>query len=386
MRHIGPCYSFAIVFAIEDPVANVKVALMRRVKTDAGWRYYPAAYSGNGRVKPEFAVVAGEEVKQPIGYYALRYCKGSSPVFEPLKGVSPAEAEARRKKKESQLSVTVAAQKADLKVEPVDPQRKLLRTQLEQFLADTKSRGSLEAAEVYELACEEFLQVTGRRYVDELDPQDVVVFQQALAGRGMSTRTVSNRHANLKAFLRYCRLDTKELPKPPKYDKTMPEIYTDKELTAFFDAVTSPKENLLFRIFIQTGVREQEAMYLEWTDIDEDRKILSLKSKVKRFGFRLKDFEERELPLNDDLLVRVAAYKKEFAGSDSLVFPQHGKPDGHMLRTLKRLVRVAGLNCGKCDPCLSKSKNARTGICTNSGRRTAQSSFAREWIFVPSRP
>ncbi len=356
MCHIGPCYSFAIVFVIEDLVANIKVALMRRVKTDAGWRYYPAAYSGNGRVKPEFAVVAGEDVKHQIGYYALRYCKGSSPVFEPLKGVSPAEAEARRKKKESQLSVTVAAQKADLKVEPVDPQRKLLRTQLEQFLADTKSRGSFEAAEVYELACEEFLLVTGRRYADELDPQDVIVFQKALAERGMGTRTVSNRHANVKAFLKYCGMDTKELPRPPKYDKTMPEIYTDKELTAFFETVTSPKENLLFRIFVQTGVREQEAMHLEWTDIDEDRKILRLKSKVKRYGFRLKDFEERELPLNDDLLARLVAYKKDHAGRDTLIFPEHGKPDGHMLRTLKRLVRVAKLNCGKCDHCLSKSK------------------------------
>ena len=97
-------------------------------------------------------------------------------------------------------------------------------------------------------------------------------------------------------------------------------------------------------------------MHLEWTDIDEDRKILRLKSKVKRYGFRLKDFEERELPLNDDLLARLVAYKKDHAGRDTLIFPEHGKPDGHMLRTLKRLVRVAKLNCGKCDHCLSKSK------------------------------
>jgi integrase len=351
VRRIAPCYSCAIVFGIEDPVANIKVALMRRVKTEAGWRYYPAAYSANGRVRPGFAVVAGLEVNHPIGYYTLRYCKGSNPVFEPLKDVSPAEAEARRKKKESQLSVTVAAQKAYLKVEPVDPQRKLLSAMLEQFLADTKARGSFEAAEVYELACDEFLKVTGRRYVDEFEPPDMIVFHRALSERGMSTRTVSNRHANVKGLLRYCGLDTKKLPKPPKYDKTMPEIYTDKELSAFFDRLTSPRDDLLFRVFIQTGVREQEAMYLEWSDIDHDRRILSLKSKVKRFGFRLKDFEERELPLNDDLLARLAAYKSDHAGSDRLIFHRHGSPDGHMLRTLKRLVRRTELTCGKCDGC-----------------------------------
>ena len=109
MRHISACYSFAIVFGIEDPVANIKVALMMRVKTAAGWRYYPASYATNGRVKPGVVVVAGKDLKHPTGYYALRYCKGSKPIFEPLKGVSPAEAEAKRKRKEAQLSVVVAA-------------------------------------------------------------------------------------------------------------------------------------------------------------------------------------------------------------------------------------------------------------------------------------
>ncbi|HLY40187.1 MAG TPA: site-specific integrase [Terracidiphilus sp.] len=336
-------------------MVNVRVALMRRVKTPAGWRYYPAAYSPNGRVKPGVAVVAGNEVRHPSGYYALRYCKGPKPVFERLNGVTPAEAEARRRKKESQLSLSIAAKRAEFKVEPIDPDRKLLSTQLEQFLAATVSRGSLEAAEVYELACKEFLQVTGHRYLDELDPRDLVTFQQALFARGMSTRTVSNRHANVKAFLLYCGIETKSLPKPPKYDKTMPEIYMDQELTAFFAAVTSPKENLLFRVFMQTGVREQEAMYLEWTDIDPDRKILSLKSKVKRFGFRLKDFEERELPLNDDLLQRLLSYKRDCQKGGTLLFPKHGKPDGHMLRMLKRLAKAAKLNCGECDGCLSES-------------------------------
>jgi integrase len=329
---------------------------MMRVKTEAGWRYYPAAYAQNNLVKPGIAVVAGHEVTHPTGYYALRFCKGSKPVFEPLKGVSPAQAEAKRQKKEAQLSVVVAAGKADLKVEPVDPQRKLLSAQLKQFLADTVDRGSLEAAEVYKLACDEFLEVIDRRYADELMPDDIIKFQKALAGRGMSARTVSNRHSSVKAFLRYCGYDTKELPKPPKYDKTMPEIYTDKELNALFDAVTSPRENLLFCLLLQTGVREREAMHLEWNDIDSERNILKLQSKVKRWGFRLKDFEERELPLSDEMVGLLMAYKRDHASDSALIFPKDGNPDGHMLRTLKQQVRAAGLNCGKCDGCQGKTR------------------------------
>ncbi len=337
-------------------MANTKVVLMMRVKTDAGWRYYPAAYAQNNRVKPGVAVVGAQEVKHLTGYYALRFCKGPKPVFEALKGISPAEAEAKRRKKEAQLSVVVAAEKVDLKIEPADPQRKTLSAQLKQFVADTIDRGSFEAADVYKLACDEFLEVTAKQYADELVSDDIIRFQKALAGRGMSTRTVSNRHSSVKAFLRYCGFDTKELPKPPKYDKTMPEIYTDRELNALFDAVTSPRESLLYRLLLQTGVREQEAMYLEWGDVHAETKVLKLRSKVKRWGFRLKDFEERELPLSDELLERLAIYKREHAGSSVLIFPKDGRPDGHLLRTLKQQVRAAGLNCGNCDGCLGKSK------------------------------
>ena len=100
----------------------------------------------------------------------------------------------------------------------------------------------------------------------------------------------------------------------------MPEIYTDKELNALFKAVTAPRESLLFKVLLQTGVREQEAMHLEWDDIDPERKTLRLRSKVKKWGFRLKDFEERELPLYDDLLNGLMDYQKEYAGSSTLIF------------------------------------------------------------------
>lgn len=336
-------------------MANTKVVLMRRVKTDAGWSHYPAAYAANGRVKPDIAIVAGKEAKYTTGYYELRYYDGAKPVYLALPGVRPAEAEFRRKKKAMELSARVVADKAGVQVVPADPQRKSLAEQLKRFLTDTVDRGSLEAAEVYQLACEEFLQVAGRQYAEEIIPEDIAKYHRALQQRGMSKRTVSNRHANLKAYLLYLGFKTKDLPRPPKFDKTLPEIYTDTELTALFNAVTSPRENLLYLVLIQTGVREQEAMHLEWSDLHIERKILKLQSKIKRWGFRMKDFEERELPISDDLMKRLIDFKKEHCGPGSLIFSKTGKPDGHMLRTLKRQVKMAGLNCGKCDRCLGKA-------------------------------
>lgn len=71
-------------------MANSKVALVRRVRTAAGWRYFPAACAANGKVKPEVVIVAEKEVKHPTGYYVLRYYEGPKLIFEPLKKAAPA--------------------------------------------------------------------------------------------------------------------------------------------------------------------------------------------------------------------------------------------------------------------------------------------------------
>jgi integrase len=342
-----------MVFSIEATMANLKVRLMMRVKTDNGWQHYPAAYAANGRVKPGVSIVGGDEVRHLVGYYELRYYQGPKIIFESLANISPAEAEAKRKIKEAQLSVVVQAKKANIKVVAPDPKRRLLADALKQFLADTLDRGSTEAEEVYRFACEEFLSVIDHRYVDEIEPEDVLKFQRALRDRGLGKRTVSNRHNNVKAFLLYLGYDVKALPKPPKFDKTTPEIYTDRELNDLDKAVTDPRLSLLYRFLLQTGAREREAMHVEWSNIDRDAKTIEFKSKPK-WKFRMKDFEERSVPISKELLDQLLAYKKDHAGSDTLIFAKGGRPDGHMLRTLKQQVRSAGLICKRCEKCTNE--------------------------------
>jgi integrase len=348
-------------------MANTRVGLMRRVKTDAGWRYYPAAYAPNGRVKPHMAIVRGEEVEHEIGHYELRFYQGSEIVFESLGDAKPAAAEDARKKKEKQLSVVKDAAQFGVKLAPVEPGRKLLSEELKRFLKDTDDNGAHEAADVYRLACDEFLAVIGRQYVDQIVHSDVRKFQVALQSRGMSARTVKNRHTSVKAFLKYLRYDFmsddadgKPFPKTPRFDEELPDIYTDQELSDLFSRVTSAKENLLYRLLLETGLREREAMPLEWNDINRETKTLKIQSKL-RWKSRIKTWEQREQTLSDDLLERLAAYQREHGTESTLIFgkrmqkgPKQGNIwlDGHMLRTLKQQVRSAGLNCGECDGCL----------------------------------
>jgi integrase len=307
-------------------------------------------------VKPDVVIVGAKEVKYETGHYALRFYQGSRLIFEAVKGATAAGAEAARFKKEAQFTAIVRAEKEGIQVVKPDPQRQTLAVLFRRFISETMARGSTEAAEVYELACNEFLKVIGVRYPDEVLPEHIATFHKHLFERGMSIRTVNNRHASVKAFLKSFGYDPKVMPKPPRFDKTLPEIYSDKELDGLFEGVSSPRENLLYILLMQSGLREREAEFLEWDDVDHRRRVLKLRSKSAKWGFRLKDFEEREIPLPDDLLTRLTAWKALQVGDCSLVFARDGKPDGHMLRTLKKQARAAGVNCGECNGCKGKMK------------------------------
>ena len=66
-------------------------------------------------------------------------------------------------------------------------------------------------------------------------------------------------------------------------------------------------------------------------------------------GFRPKDKEEGTLPI-PTLLVDVLKARRRRYPKARLIFPgKHGAPNGHALRTIKRLALRAGINCGSCE-------------------------------------
>ncbi len=338
-------------------MANKKVALVRRCKTPVGWRYYPAVIGKTGKLKPCVVSVAGAEVWYPEGYYALRSFSGDQIVYTKL-GNNPSDALAALERSTHLRDARQSAAAAGAKIVE-EPGRKLLSKAYKDFLSAAVDRGSLEAAEVYELAGDEFLKVIAdKTYADEITPDDIVKYHKALAKRKLAARTIANRHKNVVAFLLYLKLDTKTLaPKTPRFEKTTPEIYKFEEMRVFFNSLREDKHQLMFDIYLQTGVREQEAMHLEWSDIDTSTKTLKLRAKP-RWGFKMKDYEQRELPLSKELLEELQTYRAAHPDQGPLILGKWNTkkkewgPDGHMLRTLKQLVRAAGLNCGHCDSCL----------------------------------
>jgi integrase/recombinase XerD len=107
--------------------------------------------------------------------------------------------------------------------------------------------------------------------------------------------------------------------------------------------VSGDEHKTLWRFFLGTGFRESEVSVAEYTDLNADTRSISVTEKPY-LGFKPKDCEKRSVPISDDLIAQLRVRKN----GSSLIFPKNGRPDGHLLKRLKRAAFNGGLNCGKC--------------------------------------
>lgn len=85
------------------------------------------------------------------------------------------------------------------------------------------------------------------------------------------------------------------------------EVFSEDELRRFL-AACDEEDNLLFMLFLHTGLRNKEMSFLTWADVDLDGGFDTVRPKE---GFQVKNGETRDVPItDDDLLARLAARKK----------------------------------------------------------------------------
>ncbi len=338
-------------------MANLSAKLIRICKTPQGWRRYPAVIGKNGRVRPGYVSVGSQMEYFSVGRYEIRKFDGKKPVYIPVGEDATDALQALHKEKQLLAAKHLLADVPTVQLVE-EPGRAVLAKQLQRCVTAAQDRGATVAAAAYQRCSEEFLLVTGKVYVDQITADDLTDYHKALRKRGMSDRTVHNHHMNVTSFLRFCGLDIKKLaPRAPRYDKTMPEIYEDDELSTFFASLEKLEDRVFFELLLQTGPREQEVMYLEWPDIKQTR-TLHLRSKPQ-YNFKMKDHEERELPLSEPLYELLTQLHKKYPNS-RLVFPtKNGKANTKLLQLVKRRARSAEVNCGTCDGCTARKECER---------------------------
>jgi integrase len=327
------------------------VTLMIRYKdADGKWKRRPAARGANGRVKPGHALVEGRAVAVRDGAYELRHIVDRQPVYIPA-GKSAADAEVQRFRLERTSAAIEAAKGTDVQVIP-KPGRKTLRETAASYISDAEGRKAHEAAAQARNVTVEFIALMKKKnkaYVDDIDRDDVFNFHAALKKRGCSDRTVSNKHARLASWLRFAGIDKAILPPVPRYEEKLPTVYSSEQ-TRNLLAITDPYMHICILLGLKCGLRDRELMHLEFRDVNREDKTLRVQSK-EQWGFSPKTWEQREIPVPDDLLAELEAWQIRREGHGLILGTKFHKPNTKLLRTLKRMAHKAGLNCGRCDGC-----------------------------------
>ncbi|MGB6023811.1 MAG: hypothetical protein WBG40_01270, partial [Candidatus Sulfotelmatobacter sp.] len=157
-------------------MANREVNLTKRVQTSHGWRYCRVLLSVNGRVKPDVVFVDGEEERHPEGAYYLEWRAGSKRVRLSV-GKDPADASARRLRKEAELN----AVNNGVSIAP-DGQsgHRSLAAAVAEFLDETKLTKKPKTLAAYRTALSYFTESCHKLNLDEIERKDLLKFSAFL--------------------------------------------------------------------------------------------------------------------------------------------------------------------------------------------------------------
>jgi integrase len=203
-----------------------------------------------------------------------------------------------------------------------------------------------------------FLEAVSISRADQIDEAAMLQFHAALRKKGNGDRTIANKHAAVKAFVIWLKLDPEALGAIPSYEKRVAKVYDRDVISSLIAENDDELMGVIIDVLRMAGLREREAIYLQWPDIDFRRGVIKVKSKLA-YGFEIKDKEERDVAMPEALVKVLKAWHKKRPSANWVLGTKRDGPSTHMLRSLKRLARRAGLNCGRCKGCLSKHQECK---------------------------
>jgi len=343
------------------------VTLCWKTKTPKGWRYFPAMFEsrhGEWEVMPGLVMEGVVQRQYPKGRFFIRtYVKGKK-VYTPVDGCHPRDAALALQN--AYAAVDAARRETKGSTEYASAERhhssrankrpSTLKDAAAAYVTYLEKKTHFEAAGAARVCLAEFREVTKVVYLSKIALDDVLTFHKALRERGLSDRTVTNKHDRLCSFLRFSNVHVEGLHKTasskgirPSYEDPEVTTYDDRQMQQLREAADDYMR-LVIDMGQQLGLRMQEIMYAEWADLKGC--LFTVQGKIRqRYTFKVKDKEARTVPVNDALCARLAAWKASRPGTVLILGTGSDKPNRHLLRTLKRMVQRERLNCGRCKGC-----------------------------------
>ncbi len=325
----------------------MEVNVVKRIVTaDGEDRYCPVVTNNSGRIKSDWIIYKGNHEKHAEGSYYLEWLeRGRRKRISVGKDATIAFNSRIRKLKE----LEARAEGLEVQVPKDEPGRAQLRSAMADFLEEIKLSRKDKTWRGYKVSFAYFQQSCDKKCAEDLERIDLLRFVAFLRDKKkLAPRTVFNKFTCVMTFL-----EAQGIPKlvgkndKPRYVETEVEIFEDNQLIDLYP-VCSLYHRTLYDFLLMTGFREQEAMHITWENVRFGANIVEMRWKPQ-FNWSPKAYKEREVPVPDELLEALEAYRKTLppkrAAPRALVFStRSGKRDKHMIRALKRNANKAKLN------------------------------------------
>jgi integrase len=179
-----------------------------------------------------------------------------------------------------------------------------------EYLHETKLSKKPKTLSAYRNSLTYFQESCSKVYLRDIVRTDLLQFAAFLRDeKDQSPRTCWNKFSNVMSFLKAQGLTGLAKKEDwPRFVEAEVETYDSAELEQLF-AACDPDERLLFRFFLMSGFREQEAMYCTWKDVNFTESTVSVRHKPQ-YGWTPKAYKEREVPIPAELLKELKEAKK----------------------------------------------------------------------------
>jgi len=314
-------------------MAQPKARLYQRLRTK-GFSWVVCPVTKNGTPKPSPGAFE----------FGVRYTLDGVRVLETFATLD--EAVANWKSRNVQFYAAhngVALPQATAKVsEP----RITIESAVETYFANLVAQGKdPKTIKTYRIAVEAFVSSCSKKYVEEIEKQDLFDYmawlrRQPLPKRKHSNpkRTYNNKVSHtvifLKAFGKEKLLKKSEYP---AYEEKTVSAHPDAELTTLYSHADED-ERFLLDFFLGTAVRDGEAAHAEYSDLKGN--VLEIKGKP-HLNWKPKQHHCRKITVPQSLVE--SAHKRGKKSGSPLLFPNgDGLPNLHLLRDLQTLAKKAG--------------------------------------------
>jgi len=243
----------------------------------------------------------------------------------------------------------------------------------EEFVAElqTLDRKKYSVA-MYKNALRDFQASCRKEFLDQIDRKDILNFvgwmreNMQVRVPGSENRTYKNKLNFLGTFLGRHGIQLRKKGNGqsandpgllyrsdiPKVVKKKPKKYDQADIDLLMkNADPDQKDYLLFLLW--SGFRDEEVQFLQFSDFNFRNSTVMVQAKPQ-FGWKPKDYEEREITLPSEVSKRLKqrmdrsqqyrdGFRKPAVGD--LVFPNgEGNPDSHLIYRLHAVAKKAGLN------------------------------------------